>query len=387
MSSIDQAFVKAFARRSRPTRDASQTSAEKSNSENQDVGQLQVDPSVSQTAKVWIDTDGDRMLRTDAAAEHIVPEPHVLEPTPIRPAEHFRCDYVFGAIEEVLPTDETEAADAETVELPSAEPSDNEVVVDDRDVSVSTSELDTASDVAAKKSIDSVENTPQISEDAETDVTSEPTGIQAAWEVDMFEIPATTADLFFDEDFFQGIANRMRDAVNDGLNSLVVTSAQSGEGRSTVAIGVAIAAAATGLKVALVDGDSEDPTLADDLRLDLEYGWIEAIRGTTPIDQIAVQSIQDGVTLFPLIPAKADSGSASADEVGTLMETLRGQFDLVVIDGPTCAMPRLQQFAALVDTAIITRDASRTDDNTINELSARLQQSGVQGVGVVENFS
>jgi Mrp family chromosome partitioning ATPase len=114
---------------------------------------------------------------------------------------------------------------------------------------------------------------------------------------------------------------------------------------------------------------------------------VDTIRNQLPIDQIAVQSIQDGVVLFPLVSSHTDTRGATAAEVHQLMQSVSGQFDLIVVDGPTGAMPRIHQFAALVDTAIIARDASRTNDETVNELASRLRGSGVQGVGIVENFS
>ncbi len=412
MSSIDHAFVRAFARRTRPSRDTSGQHANPVESANREAGQLQSDPAAAEGADVWIDGDGKQLLRSDTAADSTVPNPHLGPAPPIRPAEHFRCDYVFGAVKEIPATEADEesevvagenvdpmTAQPATITEPSAAVSEQPAAVSEQPADISAEQLTSDEPAAVAESTGTAEATAfateasfvasQIEHDLEqvTPDANEADGFEAAWEVDMFEIPSTTADLFFDEEFFQDIASRMREAVNDGLKSLVVTSAHSGEGRSTVAVGIAIAAAATGLNVALVDGDTEDPTLADDLRLDLEYGWVDTLRGGTPINQVAVASIQDGVVFFPLIPSAAKAAGASASEVEQLMQTLTDQFDLVVIDGPTCAMPRILQFAALADTAIIARDPSRTDDGTIDELSYRLRASGVQGVGIVENFS
>ncbi len=209
--------------------------------------------------------------------------------------------------------------------------------------------------------------------------------IQAVWEVDVFDVPATVADLFFEGSLFQQIAQRMSDAVSSGLNSILVTSTKAGEGRSSVAIGLAMAAAAAGIRVALVDADTEDPTLADDLRLDLEYGWVDTVRGGLPIKEVAVHAVEDGVTLIPLMPPRGRT-AATAFEVVQLAELLKTNFELVVIDGPAGNSPNIHQCASVADSAIIVRDASRTDTLAINEFSYRLRESGVQGVGIVENF-
>ena len=208
---------------------------------------------------------------------------------------------------------------------------------------------------------------------------------QAAWEVDVFDIPARVADLFFDGKRYQQIAERMSDAVKTGLQSVLVTSSQSGEGRSTVAIGIAMAAAATGIRVALIDADTQAPTLADDLRLDLQYGWVDTVRGGLPIKEIAVHAVEDGVTLIPLMPPVGRT-EATAYEVTQLIDLLKGKFELLVIDGPSFVTSAAKQIATSVDSAILVRDIRRTDATTISEMSERLLDAGVQGVGIVDNF-
>ena len=208
---------------------------------------------------------------------------------------------------------------------------------------------------------------------------------QAVWEVDVFDVPTPVADLFFEGALFQQIAERMSEAVGSGLRTVMVTSAKPGEGRSSVAIGMAMAAAAAGIRVALVDADTESPTLADELRLDLQYGWVDVIRRGLPIKEIAVQAVEDGVTLIPLMPPGVRP-AATAFEMVQLVDLLTSNFELIILDGPTSLSPGLQQCASRVDSAVIVRDMSRTDELAVCELSNRLQDAGVRGVGVVENF-
>ena len=229
------------------------------------------------------------------------------------------------------------------------------------------------------------ETTPAANDPKQSVTAKDP--LQPIWEVDAFDIPSSIADLFFEERLFELVAKRIHDAVNEGLQSLIVTSTKAGEGRSTIAIGMAMAAAASGLHVALVDGDVEDPTLADDLRLDIEFGWLEAARGGLPLSQIAIYSIEDSVTLIPMMPRPTATTGPSITEVKKLIADLDDQFDLVIIDGPSGDMPLIEQYSAMVDSGIIAWDKSRTDLNTINELSSRMQQAGISGVGIVENFS
>lgn len=206
------------------------------------------------------------------------------------------------------------------------------------------------------------------------------------WEVDVFDIPKNVADLFFDGALFQQIAERMGEAVSRGLNSVLVTSAQAGEGRSSVAIGIAMAAAAAGIRVALVDADTKNPSLADDLRLELQCGWVDALRAGLPIAEVAVHAVEDGVTLIPLLPPTGSTAATGA-EVVQLLEEVRNRFELVVIDGPAESLEDVHQYASVVDSAIIVRDVTRSDSARINQYSNRLREQGITGVGVVENFA
>jgi Mrp family chromosome partitioning ATPase len=209
--------------------------------------------------------------------------------------------------------------------------------------------------------------------------------LQAVWEVDVFNVPGSVADLFFDAKRYQQISERMSEAVKTGLQSVLVTSSQTGEGRSSVAIGIAMAAAASGIRVALVDGDTAAPTLADELRLELQYGWIDTVRGGLPIKEIAVLAVEDGVTLIPLMLPNGQ-GEATAYEVAQLVELLKNSFDLILIDGPSAQSFGVTQIATAVDAAILVRDVTRTHQSVINQLSDQMYQSGIQGVGVVDNF-
>jgi hypothetical protein len=46
----------------------------------------------------------------------------------------------------------------------------------------------------------------------------------------------------------------------------------------------------------------------------------------------------------------------------------------------------LQQLASKMDSAVIVRDLTRTDESTTGEFARRLHNAGIRGVGVVENF-
>ena len=104
------------------------------------------------------------------------------------------------------------------------------------------------------------------------------------------------------------------------------------------------------------------------------------------LGEIAVHAIEDHVTLFPLFPS-APAGQATTAEIAMLIQTLKENFDLVIIDGPLGNTPVARSIASLVESAMIVRDIENTTNEEINALSNQLLESGIQGIGVVDNFA
>ncbi|MCO8123935.1 AAA family ATPase [Stieleria sp. TO1_6] len=208
----------------------------------------------------------------------------------------------------------------------------------------------------------------------------------AAWEVDAFDIPQNVVDLFFNEAFFRTIAQHMGQSVRAGLGSVLVTSMTGGEGRTTVAIGTAIAAAASGLRVALIDLDLESPSLADQLRIEIEGDWVSAIRNGETLESVAVASLEDNLTLLPLTELGQRELPITAMEVDRLLGRLDGCFDLVMFDGPVFNSWATARIVSAADSGLIVRDARNTDPQAVADAAEQLRRHGIQGIGVVDNF-
>lgn len=122
----------------------------------------------------------------------------------------------------------------------------------------------------------------------------------------------------------------------DGLpRSILVTSTQAGEGKSTTSIAVAAGFAKLGRRVALVDADLRRPSLHKMLPDAPARGLSDLLIGQAAIAEVAAPSVDEGFWLIaagPLPPNPTDllSGPRLAEVVRGLEES----FDLVVIDGP-----------------------------------------------------
>jgi Mrp family chromosome partitioning ATPase len=227
-----------------------------------------------------------------------------------------------------------------------------------------------------------------------------PQPFTAVWEVDGFEFSDTVIALFGDVSLIKSIGFPLDRAVSEGLQTLLITSIEQGAGRTTVATGIAIAAATAGLRVALVDATmatapvSETQigsSLADALNLEIQYGWIEAVRGGISIAETAIHSIEDQLTVLPLVVPMAGLPPTS-DEFARVVETLRQSFDLIVIDGPPCTEAAFRPLvshrpgAPSIDAAILVQDMRQASADQANRVMETLRRDGITGLGMVQNF-
>ncbi|TWT98879.1 AAA family ATPase [Neorhodopirellula pilleata] len=204
---------------------------------------------------------------------------------------------------------------------------------------------------------------------------------QATWQVDEFVVPSVVDELFLGGSIAEQLASRLAAARQDGLRTIAVTSAKSGEGRSTVAMGMALSVAFSGLKVAIVDADPEGVRLATDLHLDLDHSWLDCVRHQLPLEEAAVHSDADSLTLIPML-GRDNEPTMDYTDLRLLLRKLKTCFDLVVVDCGVSAFAEV----GLCDTALIVRDVHRTKAHEVETLARSLRRSGVQGVGVIENY-
>jgi polysaccharide biosynthesis transport protein len=133
------------------------------------------------------------------------------------------------------------------------------------------------------------------------------------------------------------------------IKSLAVTSILSGEGKSTLAIGLAMSAARLHQRVLLIDADLRCPSLHKKLDLFNGEGLSTLLSSEVNIStQNAIQSLSPNVTLDVLTagPMHLDPAQLlSSRRMAELMAEFEANYDLVLIDTPP--------ILGLVDTAIV----------------------------------
>jgi capsular exopolysaccharide synthesis family protein len=173
-----------------------------------------------------------------------------------------------------------------------------------------------------------------------------------------------------------------------GCHTILVTSAEAGEGKSTTAINVATVLVEMNKRVILIDADLRRPTLHQTLELSNESGLtsylIEPVTGVTPV----VQASDTGLKVITSGPPLKNAGALSGftDQLKTLINHLKSQADYIIVDTSPLLMtsdPLL--LATLVDQVLLVVRQGKTKRQSGQAAIALLKEAEANILGIVLN--
>lgn len=154
----------------------------------------------------------------------------------------------------------------------------------------------------------------------------------------------------FAESFRTLRTNVLYSAPEGSLRTVLVTSPEPEEGKSTVAANLALALARSGRRVVLVDSDLRRPSLLQALEPPQPFGLTDYLVGEVRLEE-AVQTTRYPNLCF--VPAGRSAPNPAellgSDRMRDLLAVLRDRFDAVVLDSP----PVL----AVTDASVLAREA------------------------------
>jgi capsular exopolysaccharide synthesis family protein len=181
------------------------------------------------------------------------------------------------------------------------------------------------------------------------------------------------------------------------IRSLLLTSVESGEGKTTIALHLARSWAETGHRVLLIEADLRSHSLARDFLLPTQDGLGTLLLGHGPLEDacrelpVTNDHTPDGVTgsvhCIPAGPAVANPlALLTSDRMRKALREAEERFDAVIVDSPPAglvadAIPLLR----MVGGVLVVTKLGRLRRRRLEQLRMQLELSGAHVLGVVLN--
>lgn len=171
---------------------------------------------------------------------------------------------------------------------------------------------------------------------------------------------------------------------------VLVSSPAPGQGSSTVALNVAIAAARAGRRVMLIDADPSPHGISRFLSSGNSPGLSDVAAGTVTLAEATRMWTVDDGARFPMLPSGSDLSDVDALAgllVADALDTVSERADLIVMDVPPIlwsdATPELGRHAD--GTILVLSDSA--DAGVVSDAIAQLETVGAPVLGYVRNRS
>lgn len=181
---------------------------------------------------------------------------------------------------------------------------------------------------------------------------------------------------------------QLLNTTESSLRSIMVTSALAGEGKSTLALGLALSAARLHQRVLLIDADLRHPNLHQMLNLPNEQGLSTLLESDANVpNHTGIQSSGAYIDILTAGPIPTDSASLlSSQRMRELMAKFEDTYDLILVDAP----PVLGMVDAILAASFCSGVllVSRMGKVTRTELTqATAMLSKLNTIGVVANHA
>lgn len=191
----------------------------------------------------------------------------------------------------------------------------------------------------------------------------------------------------YDDAFRRLRINLLKITEEARLVTLMLTSSQPEEGKSTIAANLAISLAQTGRQVLLVDADLHRPTLHKLFNLSNEAGLSSVAQGTLPLSRATQKSEFPGLDILTSGPIISEATELL--ELGTLnpkLRKLKYHYDLVLVNSPAyLGVVDAALLVSAMDGVLLVAKKGLIRAQTLNATSDQLNNTKTRLLGLIVN--
>lgn len=178
----------------------------------------------------------------------------------------------------------------------------------------------------------------------------------------------------------------MKEMEQNDYKTLMITSSVPGEGKSTVAVNLAIAIAKQGKRVILVDADPRNPSVAASMKTIIHENIClgDVLKKQVPLEEVLTDvPVENGTlkVLFGGEPRFQDAKLLGTRVMQKLLKTLSANADIVILDtAPSELLADAPALAKFVDAALYV---VKYDHAKVRQIRAGIQALAMSGIDIL----
>lgn len=173
----------------------------------------------------------------------------------------------------------------------------------------------------------------------------------------------------------------------NGGQILLFTSAEGGEGKTTILSNLAVSFVQDGKKVAVVDCNLRHPGLQTVFEVEGSQGLAAYLSGQEEAKDIAVYGSLANLAVIPAgITRVSPPDLLGSDKMAALLDELQTSFDFILLDSPPAVeFSDARILAPLSDGVILVARHGKTKREAVRKLKGLMEQSGSKILGIAMN--
>ncbi|MFP3668930.1 CpsD/CapB family tyrosine-protein kinase [Priestia sp. SIMBA_032] len=176
-------------------------------------------------------------------------------------------------------------------------------------------------------------------------------------------------------------------SVDTDLQSVVITSPNPAEGKSTITANLAVVFAQQGKRVLLIDSDLRKPTVHYTFHTENHVGLSNVLTRQVTLQEAVKTSRQENLWVLTSGPIPPNPSELLGSKgMNALLNEVKNEYDLIILDSPpVLALTDAQVLANLTDGVVLVISSGNTQIDSAKKAKELLESAKAKILGVVHN--